>query len=116
MAGQVRIAVKALRAGPAGVDSRAMPDRATSPSAPREGIASEDRDALLEEIARQKEEILRLRDLLIAKDAELGVAKGGLAELAEHSARFAVAVRAVQARLRVPGLLRKVALRLRRQG
>jgi hypothetical protein len=71
---------------------------------------------LREEAARQKEEILRLRDLLIAKDAELGVAKGGLKELAEHSARFAVAARAIQARLRVPGLLRKVLVRLRRRG
>jgi hypothetical protein len=74
----------------------------------------EDREMLLEEIARQKEEILRLRDLLIAKDAELGAAKGGLKELAEHSARFAVAARAIEAKL--PSLLHKVAARLRRRG
>jgi hypothetical protein len=67
---------------------------------------------LREEAARQKEEILRLRDLLIAKDAELGTAKGHLAELTEHSARFFVAARAIQAR--VPGLLRKAARLLRR--
>ena len=35
---------------------------------------------LSEELAG-KEEVLRLRDLLIAKDAELGVARGRLAEL-----------------------------------
>lgn len=67
---------------------------------------------LRQEIAVQKEEILRLRDLLIAKDAELGAAKGRLAELTEHSARFVVAARAIQAR--VPGLLRKAARLLRR--
>jgi hypothetical protein len=67
---------------------------------------------LREEAARQKEEILRLRDLLIAKDAELGAAKGRLAELTQHSARAVVAARAIQARL--PGLLRKAARLLRR--
>ena len=73
-----------------------------------------DHDALQEQVAQQKEEILRLRDLLIAKDAELGAAKGRLAELSEHSARFAVAARSLQARTRVPGLARKVVARLRR--
>lgn len=68
--------------------------------------------ALREEAARQKEEILRLRDLLIAKDAELGTAKGRLAELNQHSARAVVAARAIQARL--PGLLRKAVGLLRR--
>jgi len=69
--------------------------------------------ALREEIARQKEEILRLRDLLIAKDAELGAARGSLTELNEHSARFAVTARNLQARL--PGLLRRLAVGLRRR-
>jgi hypothetical protein len=70
--------------------------------------------ALREEVARQKEEILRLRDLLIAKDAELGAARGKLAELTDHSARFAVAARSVQTR--VPGLLRRALAGLRRKG
>jgi len=69
---------------------------------------------LREEIARQKEEILRLRDLLIAKDAELGAARGSLTELNEHSARFAVTVRSLQTRL--PGLLRRLAAGMRRKG
>jgi hypothetical protein len=91
-----------------------MADPANTPSPSREGIEGADREALLEQIAEQKEEILRLRDLLIAKDAELGVARGKLVELTEHSARFAVAARSVQAR--VPSLLRKAAGRLRRRG
>jgi hypothetical protein len=82
-------------------------------SRPRPGAETDDRAALREEIARQKEEILRLRDLLIAKDAELGAARGSLTELNEHSARFAVSVRSVQARL--PGLLRRLAVGLRRR-
>ncbi len=90
-----------------------MADAAKTPSPSGEGFEGADCEALREQIAEQKEEILRLRDLLIAKDAELGVARGKLTELTEHSARFAVAARSVQAR--VPGLLRKAAGRLRRR-
>jgi hypothetical protein len=36
---------------------------------------------LAEELAREREEVLRLRDLLIAKDAELGAARGRVLEL-----------------------------------
>lgn len=60
----------------------------------------EDRPQLLEELGRRNEEILRLRDLLIGKDAEMGVMRGRLAELEDHSRRFANTA----ARLsRVPG-------------
>lgn len=41
------------------------------------------------ELVRQREEILRLRDLLIVKDAELGAAKGRLAELDERAQHLA---------------------------
>jgi len=41
------------------------------------------------ELARRQEEILRLRDLLVSKDAELGAAKGRLAELDERSRHLA---------------------------
>lgn len=83
-------------------------------TAGRGEAAATEEAALREEIARQKEEILRLRDLLIAKDAELGAARGRLAELTDHSARFAVAARSVQTR--VPGLLRRALAGLRRRG
>lgn len=44
---------------------------------------------LQEELARQRAEILRLRDLLVSKDAELGAAKGRVAEMDERSRRLA---------------------------
>jgi hypothetical protein len=89
-----------------------MPEQVRTAGGGETGGAEE--AALREEIACQKEEILRLRDLLIAKDAELGAARGKLAELTDHSARFAVAARSVQTR--VPGLLRRVLAGLRRKG
>jgi hypothetical protein len=89
-------------------------EQVKSASRPQPGAETDDRAALREEIARQKEEILRLRDLLIAKDAELGAARGSLTELTEHSARFVVAARRIQAR--VPGLLRRIAAGVRGRG
>ncbi len=53
------------------------------------------RPELLAELDRQKDEVLRLRDLLIGKDAELGAAKGRLTELEERMKR----VTGVKARL-----------------
>ncbi|HEX7058272.1 MAG TPA: hypothetical protein VF176_00265 [Solirubrobacterales bacterium] len=70
-----------------------MPGQAKSSNRDAQSIEPDDRAALLDEIARQKEEIQRLRDLLIARDAELGAAKGRLAELTEHSPRLRSAVR-----------------------
>jgi hypothetical protein len=89
-------------------------EQVKSASRPQPGAERDDQAALREEIARQKEEILRLRDLLIAKDAELGAARGSLTELTEHSARFVVVARRIQAR--VPGLLRRLAAGLRGRG
>jgi hypothetical protein len=75
----------------------------------------QDREARLrEELHRSQEEVLRLRDMLIAKDAELGTAKGKLAELTEHSAQIVAVVHRVRARLLVP--LRRVVAVLRRRG
>lgn len=51
------------------------------------------------EIARRDEEILRLRDLLIARDAELGQARGQLQVIEDHSARMAQLVH----RIPLPG-------------
>jgi hypothetical protein len=44
--------------------------------------------ALEAEIARRDEEILRLRDLLIARDQELGQARGRLKVIEDHSERM----------------------------
>lgn len=40
------------------------------------------------ELAREKAEVVRLRNLLIAKDAELGEARGRVAELESRSQRL----------------------------
>lgn len=40
------------------------------------------------ELAREKQEVVRLRNLLIARDAELGEAKGRVAELESRSKRL----------------------------
>lgn len=53
---------------------------------------------LREELDRRQEEILRLRDLLIGKDAELGAAKGRLAELEDPRMQIAAAKRQILAR------------------
>jgi hypothetical protein len=51
---------------------------------------------LLEELHRQQEEILRLRDLLIARDAELGAERGRAAELEQGSVRLLLAYKRVR--------------------
>ena len=52
-----------------------------------------------EEIALRDEEILRLRDLLIARDQELGQVRGQLQVIEDHSARMA----RVAAKIPLPG-------------
>jgi hypothetical protein len=69
-----------------------------------ESEASRPREAktvpeLQTEIAERGEEILRLRDLLIRRDAELGAARGRLAILEMGSQRLANAT----ARIPIPG-------------
>jgi hypothetical protein len=44
------------------------------------------------EIARQREEVLRLRDLLMARDAELGAARGRMAEMEAQAGKLLGAV------------------------
>jgi hypothetical protein len=58
---------------------------------------SEQQD-LRAELDRRQEEILRLRDLLIGKEAELGAAKGRLAELEDPRMQLAAAKRQIVAR------------------
>lgn len=57
----------------------------------------QDVEELRNEVARQREEVLRLRDLLIGKDAELGHAKGKLTELEDRSERLMNALGRLQA-------------------
>ena len=74
----------------------------------------EDRPELLRELDRSREEILRLRDLLIGKDAELGTARGRLCELEDQNQRVASVANRVHARIpRVFRLFGAVLRRLR---
>jgi len=61
-----------------------MAEQTTSLRSPATPSAAPDPDPA-EELARSREEVLRLRDLLIAKDAELGAVRGRLAELEASS-------------------------------
>jgi hypothetical protein len=67
---------------------------------------------LQEELARSNEEVLRLRDLLIAKDAELGAALGHQAQLEQHTRHLLGALHVVQRIPGLTGLLRAVLRRL----
>ena len=77
-----------------------------------EGGESEGRPELQAEIDRQREEILRLRDLLIGRDAELGTARGRLAELEDQTQRVANVANRVQSK--VPRVFRLFGALLRR--
>ncbi|HEX2096187.1 MAG TPA: hypothetical protein VHF50_02325 [Solirubrobacterales bacterium] len=66
------------------------------------------------ELTRQEQEILRLRDLLIAKDAELGAAKGRLAEIEERAARLTNIATRIERRLPGFGKLLGTAVRMLR--
>jgi hypothetical protein len=71
-----------------------MTERATSPQ-PQPA-------QLQRELEESNTEVERLRGLLVARDLELGAAKGKLAELEDHLRRL---TRAVQRILRLPGLV-----------
>lgn len=70
------------------------------------------RPEALAELDRLKEENLRLRDLLVGKDAELGSARGQLAVHEDHSRRLTNAMSRVQGR--IPGVMRIGGAALRR--
>ena len=69
---------------------------------PIKPLRAVDRDAVDHEteIARRDEEILRLRDLLIARDQELGQVRGQLKIIEDHSERMA----RLAARIPMPGV------------
>jgi hypothetical protein len=62
--------------------------------------APDPRPDIENEIARRDEEILRLRDLLITRDQELGQARGQLKVIEDHSERMA----RLAARIPLPGV------------
>lgn len=77
-----------------------------------EAEGAEGRDELQEQLAQRDEEILRLRDLLIARDAELGTARGRLAELEEYSQRMTNVATRLQSQIPGFGFLVRVARKL----
>jgi hypothetical protein len=92
------------------LDCARMSEQATSTGAPP--AAGESEPELRAELVRQQEEILRLRDLLVSKDIELGSAKGRLAELDERSQRLSNLAVRIEARLPGAGKLIRIALRV----
>jgi hypothetical protein len=90
-----------------------MPEPATSTETGRTDGA--EAAELREELNRSREEVLRLRDLLISKDAELGSLKGQVAALEAGTARLLNAV--TRLRSLFPGFVwRAAASLLRRLG
>lgn len=77
----------------------------------KEPDSNEDISLLREELARSREEVLRLRDLLIGKDAELGTLRGRVAELEAGTARLLNI--AARLRAKVPSLVWKARASLR---
>jgi hypothetical protein len=82
-----------------------MPEQETSVS---------EAEQLRGSLREKDEEILRLRDLLVGKDVELGVAKGRLAELEDRSTRLANAKKRAEDKIPVFGRLIGPILRLLR--
>lgn len=109
MAGKLRSGVKSRMRIGRRLDCAGMSEETMSTS-PRQPESKSDSE-LRAELARQKKEVLRLRDLLISKDAELGAAKGRLAELDDRSQRIAGVAARIESR--VPGLGRLVGTALR---
>lgn len=73
-------------------------------------VVADSRADLEGELAHRDEEILRLRDLLIGKDAELGALRGQVAVMEQHSQ----IVTSILHRVPIPGLRRVIAAFLRR--
>lgn len=76
------------------------PSSRTRPAAPAGADGEFER-----ELNGYKEEVLRLRDLLIARDAELGAARGRLAQVEQHAQRVA----RIADRIPIPGVARILA-------
>jgi hypothetical protein len=71
-------------------------------------------EALSAELASSQEEVLRLRDLLVAKEAELGALRGRVAEFEGGAAPLVMI--GLRLRALLPGSLRSLLSRLLRRG
>ncbi|HET7417576.1 MAG TPA: hypothetical protein VFJ61_08135 [Solirubrobacterales bacterium] len=90
-----------------------MAEQATSTRPDSTAGNSAEVSELRAEVARGREEVLRLRDLLIAKEAELGSLRGRVAEMEGGAAPLVM----IAARLRalMPGSLRSLLAKLLRR-
>jgi hypothetical protein len=79
-----------------------MAEHAASPALSPTASGNRGEEQLREELARSREEVLRLRDLLIVRDRELGAARGRLAMIEQSSRRLGEAA----ARIPIPGATR----------
>lgn len=87
-----------------------MAERSTISRPLRQVSAQDELTALRIELAQAREEVLRLRDLLIAKQGELGGLRGRIAEMEGGAAPLAMI--ALRLRTLLPGPLRSVLMRL----
>lgn len=92
------------------IDSADMPEQATSTRPGSTAGGDPEVAQLRAELAQAREEVLRLRDLLIGKEAELGSLRGRVAEIEGGAAPLLI----VAARLRtlLPGPIRSALMRL----
>ena len=91
-----------------------MAEQATSTPA-KAPVGAEAGDAALQaELARSREEVLRLRDLLIAKEAELGALRGRVAEFEGGAAPLAMI--GLRLRTLLPNPLQTILTRLLGRG
>jgi hypothetical protein len=88
-----------------------MSEQATPISLGRQE-APESRPELLAELDRRDEEILRLRDLLIGMEHELGAAKGRVLELEARTKPLASAKQRLESQVPIFGKLARGLLRL----
>jgi sugar/nucleoside kinase (ribokinase family) len=88
-----------------------MSEQAT-PISPGRQEAPESRPELLAELDRRNEEILRLRDLLIGMEHELGIAKGRVLELEARTKPLASAKQRLETQVPILGKLARGLLRL----
>jgi hypothetical protein len=88
--------------------------RAQDQLAELEAGDGENRPELLAELDRRNEEILKLRDLLIGKDHELGTARGRAAELEARTMRLNNAKHKLETQIPLLGKLMRAAMNLLR--
>ncbi|HET9152815.1 MAG TPA: hypothetical protein VFN85_01715 [Solirubrobacterales bacterium] len=91
-----------------------MSEQSSAPTPLRQEPTIDENQELREELARSREEILRLRDLLIGMEHELGAARGRLAMHEDSRTRIASAQAQLSAKVPGAGYLFGLLLRLLR--